>query len=366
MQYYLFYIVGYFTIMKSRFLVVFCCFFFLKIIVAQIPSYYQNIDLSTSADALKVQLSNLIKSTHQNQIAYTSTNSTDTWDVLKNSDSYILDTSKVYLLYGWNDNDSQFENDLTRNKSLSCYDPPCDGLWNREHVYPKSLALPSLITNSPGPGTDAHNLRACDYNTNSWRGNLEYDYGSGNAAPSSSGWYPGDEWRGDVARIIMYMFTRYPSQCPALNVGNGSSLYSNNSDIPDIFLEWNQIDPVSQFEINRNEAIALVQGNRNPFIDNPYLATLIWNGPDAEDRWIDNSINFHSNKNFLIYPNPVLEIIEVMTNYNVEKIILRNSFGKQIKMAYSKKLKVGNISNGIYFLEIFCKEGRLFNKVVKK
>ncbi len=366
MQYYLCYIVGYLTIMKSKFLVVLCCFFFLKIIVAQIPSYYQNIDLSTSADALKVQLSNLITGTHQNQIPYTSTVSIDTWDVLKNSDSYLLDTSKVYLVYGWNDNDSQFENDITRDKALSCHGSPCDGLWNREHVYPKSLAFPNLTTNIPGPGTDAHNLRACDYNTNSWRGNLEYDNGIGNAAPSNSGWYPGDDWRGDVARIIMYMYTRYPTQCPALNVGNGSAIYSNNADIPDIFLEWNQIDSVSQFEISRNEAIYLAQGNRNPFIDNPYLATLIWNGPSAENRWIVNSINFYPNQNCLIYPNPVKDIIEVKTNKKIEKIILRNGYGQQIKVTNSKRLKVEEVPSGIYFLEVFTQEGRSFSKVVKK
>jgi len=40
-------------------------------------------------------------------------------------------------------------------------------------------------------------------------------------------------------------------------------------------MKWNIEDPVSLFEIQRNEIIAEVQGNRNPFIDNPYIATLI-------------------------------------------------------------------------------------------
>ncbi|MGB8704779.1 MAG: endonuclease [Gillisia sp.] len=53
----------------------------------------------------------------------------------------------------------------------------------------------------------------------------------------------------------------------------------------DLFLKWNREDPVSIFEIQRNNVIEGAQGNRNPFIDNPYIATLIWGGTPAENRW---------------------------------------------------------------------------------
>ena len=52
-----------------------------------------------------------------------------------------------------------------------------------------------------------------------------------------------------------------------------------------LFIAWNIADPVSTFEMQRNEVIYAAQGNRNPFIDNPYLATLIWGGSDAENKW---------------------------------------------------------------------------------
>jgi endonuclease I len=52
-----------------------------------------------------------------------------------------------------------------------------------------------------------------------------------------------------------------------------------------MFLEWNAEDPVSAFEMQRQEIIEGAQGNRNPFIDNPYFATLIWDGPEAENLW---------------------------------------------------------------------------------
>ena len=53
----------------------------------------------------------------------------------------------------------------------------------------------------------------------------------------------------------------------------------------DLFLKWNREDPVSDFERQRNEVIEGAQGVRNPFIDNPYLATLIWGGTPAENTW---------------------------------------------------------------------------------
>jgi len=52
-----------------------------------------------------------------------------------------------------------------------------------------------------------------------------------------------------------------------------------------LFLEWNADDPVSAIELNRNNVLENFQGNRNPFIDNPALATIIWGGPEAQDTW---------------------------------------------------------------------------------
>ena len=70
----------------------------------------------------------------------------------------------------------------------------------------------------------------------------------------------------------MYLHLRYDE--PFDDVGNLS-----------LFLQWNVDDPVSAFEDQRNDVIFNAQGNRNPFIDNPFLATKIWGGTAAEDRW---------------------------------------------------------------------------------
>ena len=330
----------------------------IKIFYGQVPAYYQSIDLSLSGQSLKQELSNLITSTHQNLIPYTSSFSIDTWDVIKSSDTYLSDTSKVYLVYGYNDNDAAFENDLSREKSLSCHGSACDGLWNREHVFPKSLANPTLTTNFPGPGTDVHNLRSCDYITNSWRGNLKYSSGNGFAGTSSNGnWYPGDSWKGDVARIIMYMYLRYSTQCLPTNAGDGNAQYAPNGDIPDIFLEWNATDLVSSFEENRNDAIAFFQGNRNPFIDNPYLATLIWDGPNAENKWLGASKQETLIDNYQIAPNPSSNIIKIISTEHISEIIIYNAVGFPVLGSLNNKINIEDLSSGIYLISIKNTQG---------
>ncbi len=87
----------------------------------------------------------------------------------------------------------------------------------------------------------------------------------------------------------MYMYMRYGAVCLPTAVGVGSKEFTED-DMIDLFLQWNVEDPVSDIEIARNEyhentSNYAAQGNRNPFIDNPYLATRIWGGNSAEDRW---------------------------------------------------------------------------------
>jgi endonuclease I len=342
-------------------------FFCSSLSTGQIPSYYQNINLNLTGDQLKNELSSLITTTHQNLIEYTSSNSIDTWDIVKSSDVFALDTSKVLLVYGYNDNDATVENDRTRAKSLSCHTSSCFGLWNREHVFPKSLASPNLVTNFPGAGTDVHNLRACDYSTNASRSNKKFDAGNGNSSSNNQGnWYPGDEWKGDVARIIMYMYLRYPNQCEPTNVGIGTQLFSPNGDMPDVFLNWNSSDPVSEFEETRNNSIANVQGNRNPFIDNPYLATLIWNGPAAEDKWASaNSITDYESGNFELKINPfnneiIIENSDLTTFLYLELI---NMKGQIIKFTRDNILRTQDLDSGVYILKITTKHKSYLRKV---
>ena len=333
--------------------------------IAQMPAYYNSINFNTTPVTLKNQLAYLIADTHTTELPYTSS-LLDTWDVVKQTDEYSNDTSKVLLFYGYNNNDGNSETDYTRDKSLSCHTTSCTGLWNREHVYAKSLANPSLITDFPGPGTDVHNLRSCDGNMNETRSNRLFEDSSGNSHITPSWqWYPGDEWKGDVARIIMYMYLRYPSQCLANNTASSTNIY--HVDMPDIFLEWNAEDPVSPYEQQRNTVLESVQGNRNPFIDNPYLATVIWGGPEAEDTWGTLETYDYKFDEIKVYPTVVEDILYISnTSINEFDYAIYNINGQEVKTRLeSDELNVSELQDGLYLLKMFNSNGVYTFKFIK-
>ena len=334
--------------------------------IAQIPAYYGSIDFNTTPITLKNQLAYLVADTHIFNLPYTA-GTLDTWDVVKQTDEYENDTSKVLLFYGYNDFDGNSQTDYTRSKTLTCHTTSCSGLWNREHVYARSLATPSLTTEFPGSGTDVHNLRACDGDMNETRSNRLFEDSSGNAHITANWqWYPGDEWKGDVARIIMYMYLRYPSQCSANDTAQSSNTY--HADMPDIFLEWNAEDPVTSYEEQRNTVLEGIQGNRNPFIDNPYLATYIWGGPEAEDTWGTLETTDYELYKIKVYPTIVKDILYVSdTSSNKFNYAIYNINGQEVRINLEdNKMDVSYLANGLYILRVY-KDERYYNfKFIKK
>ena len=317
---------------------------------AQIPEYYSSVNFTQDGNALKDDLSTLIINTHTTLIPYTS-GSTDTWDVIHISDLDVTIPNNVILFYGYDDTDNDTFNDRTRAIAYQQGNSPCIGYWNREHVFAKSLANPSLETDFPGPGTDVHNLRAADCQMNSTRNNNYFRDGSGNSFLDED-FYPGDEFKGDVARIILYMYLRYPTQCEPINIGVGDRTYA--SDVPNIFLEWNEEDPVSEFERNRNDVIYSFQGNRNPFIDNPYLATLIWNGPNAEDSWGVLSMSDLDSQTEFIHPTITQDYVYIEgLDLSKDAPKIYNQLGQALEFHLEgNKINISSFSNGVYFIRI--------------
>ena len=256
-------------------------------VFGQAETYYNDVDITKSGQALKDALAVKIIATHTNILTYTP----DVWEACKVTDLDPNNSNDVLLIYGWeNGTDGTIVNDRERDKNNN---GGGQGEWNREHVFARSLGNPNL--GSVGPGADAHNLRPADASMNSSRSNRKFGLGTGNAGnstqsyPGNTAWYPGDEWKGDVARMMMYMYVRYGSVCLPTAVGVGSAT-NTGDDMIDLFLKWNVEDPVSDIEKQRNPfhentANTYAQGNRNPFIDNPYLATRIWGGDSAQDVW---------------------------------------------------------------------------------
>lgn len=105
---------------------------------------------------------------------------------------------------------------------------------------------------------------------------------SGSCGGASNVYEPCDEYKGDFARVYMYMFTMYDDiawRTTESGYGymyDGSAYPSFKPWAAQMLCEWARMDPVSEKEIDRNNAVYGVQGNRNPFIDNPDLFEYIW------------------------------------------------------------------------------------------
>ena len=159
--------------------------------------------------------------------------------------------------------------------------------YNREHSFPKSW-----FNDASPMYTDLFHLYPTDGYVNGMRENYPYGettsatWTSTNGSKVGSCSYSGytetifepiDEYKGDFARTYFYMATRY------YNIFSGwiSPMLSGNNYTTwaiNMLLEWDENDPVSQKEIDRNNAAYDIQNNRNPFIDHPEYVGYIWAG----------------------------------------------------------------------------------------
>ena len=245
--------------------------------IAQPPANYYNAANGLTGDQLKVALHNIIK-------GHTSISYAQIWNAFWSTDN--KGNGVVWDMYsdrpgGTPPYTYQLGMDQCGNYSGEgdCY--------NREHSWPQSW-----FNEQSTPRTDMHHIFATDGYVNGRRSNYPFgevqsaSWTSQNGSKLGSSKTPGysgtvfepiDEYKGDFARALMYMSVRYYSE----DSGWGSSDMTTKSVIKpwaiDLLLRWNDQDPVSQKEIARNNAIYNdYQHNRNPFVDHPEYARMIW------------------------------------------------------------------------------------------
>ena len=157
--------------------------------------------------------------------------------------------------------------------------------WNREHVWPcAKMALEDEIRPSGSTrnhASDLHNLRAACPTVNGYHSDKFYSNTNTSTTmfPNVTSGIDGKhaftgDFRGDVARIMFYMYTRYEGLELTDNLTSADNTSMGELSL---FIEWNQLDPVDNFEIQRNDRIYCYQGNRNPFIDYPNLVDNLFN-----------------------------------------------------------------------------------------
>ena len=255
-------------------LLVFClftCVFNFNATLAAGTEYYSGINENLTGNSLKKSLRDLITTTHKYKSSYDDCKNPK---IVEKTDGDPNKSGNIIL----------FWSELSVSSAWASGDT-----WNREHVWPKSKAW----YETSGAGSDLHHIRPSDNRVNTVHSNDCYGVVSGSNYVVTSAAYnsvttkcksgnslfePGDSKKGDTARIIFYLLTRY-SEADNYSVTNVATSM-------DMLLEWNEMDPVDELEIRRNEAVYDIQGNRNPFIDNSDYANMIWDDnyiPDNED-----------------------------------------------------------------------------------
>lgn len=173
---------------------------------------------------------------------------------------------------------------------------------NREHSFPKSwwggsTTLPAY--------TDLNHLYPSESKANTAKNNyplgivdvVEFDNGlskvglpvAGQGGGCTKVFEPADEYKGDFARTYFYMVTCYQDVTWKYTYMAQNGTYPSLSKwAQDLLLDWHRADPVSQKEIDRNEAVYQQQGNRNPFIDLPELAEYIWGNKRGQAFSLDD------------------------------------------------------------------------------
>ena len=153
--------------------------------------------------------------------------------------------------------------------------------WNREHVWPNSKSNGGSESNTRRE-TDIMMLRPTQKDENGDRSNKAYGASSSYYNPNSEsgGVY---DLRGDVARIVLYVYVRWGGDATyhdgALNFMWGSSGVIESKDV---LIEWMEADPVDTWEMGRNDSTEAILGTRNVFVDYPELAFALFdaNIPD--------------------------------------------------------------------------------------
>ena len=295
---------------------------------ASLPTYYKDIN-GKSGKSLFDTLHVVTKK------GFTSLDYAYLWTAYQYSD--LRDNGKVWDMYSdcdWTYSTSQ----------CGTYSDECD-CYNREHSIPKSWFGGSQSQDTPG--TDIFHVVPTDGYVNGRRSNYAYGevnsvtytfdgaklgtaksitIANGNTIAGIEGtsittsgtvFEPRDEYKGDFARGYLGTMIRWAGDYQTFNSSEGATIFSDTYTVDGNFgltpygvallMKWHRQDPVSQKEIDRNNGIQQTQGNRNPFIDYPYLAEYIWGEKAGETLDLSKLITAYDSRFVLGQSNGSLE-----------------------------------------------------------
>ena len=326
---------------------------------AQIPAGYYDSANGLSGWTLKTALYNIIK--NHNAQSYTpgvwnafQTTDIKTGNIIWDMYSDIPSGTPAYTYtYGTDQCGSS-------NSEGDCY--------NREHSMPASW-----FNDGTPMYSDLFILYPTDGYVNNKRSNYPFGEVNSPSWTSTNGSklgpcsYPGytgtvfeprDDFKGDFARTYFYIATRYENviagwasnstEATATLAGNNTTTFKTWA--LNMLYQWHIDDPVSAKEIARNNAVYLIQNNRNPYIDHPEWVATVW--------FPSTGIETVNPEMISIGPNPANDYIKVNfpATFTFEKLYVVDVTGRclinQFKPENGQQLDVSKLSKGIYFLKI--------------
>lgn len=287
------------TITKSAVMKRFFAVFLLALslcfhVKAQVPAGYYNDAIGLSGRALHEALARIITEGHQ-VVGYD-----ELWDYFPLTDPAAEDSSLINDMYSL----CRFQPDQYGDGE-GCFADSCI-CFQREHTFCQSW----FGYRADAPFSDIHHIHPVDGGINGSRSNYPYGevdisqpfrrfnntslrgYNATSSDYTGIVYEPIDEYKGDIARMLFYMTTRYLLDDDGFSheyeMTDGSQL---RPWALQMLLRWNVLDPVSEKEIRRNNVIYdQIQHNRNPFIDHPELADLIWTSDSLTSAFSENYV----------------------------------------------------------------------------
>ena len=232
--------------------------------------------------------------------------------------------------------------------------------YNREHMIPQSV-----FSKKAPMVSDAHHITPTDGKVNGLRSNFPHGIvntaskvtqnggklgSSGISGYSGTVFEPIDEFKGDIARIYFYFVTRYENTVSSYpyDAFNSTSFPALNPAFIELFAQWHKQDPVSAFEIQRNNAIYATQKNRNPYIDHPEYVTAIWSAYLSNE---ENTLSFDTS----VYPNPTEGKFTITCKeFGKYEIEILSIVGQKIATQTfdGNETSIDNLPKGVYLVKI--------------
>jgi hypothetical protein len=247
--------------------------------------------------------------------------------------------------------------------------------YSREHTFSHSW-MPTFPCDSPEKPeyNDQHNLWPTNLQqANTPRsnlplmdidGNVVFTYLEGRVGYSGNQlvYEPRPEQKGNAARSIFYMATCYNGVS-----GNNWQLPVNQSQ--ESLKTWHFNDLPDNYEIARHEYVAVLQGNRNPFIDSAYFACHI-NFANMSYLQCDMGLTEKLDNNFSVFPVPASQTLYAQVNgIDILAYQIQDIQGRQVGAAQNLKLPVltlpiSEFKAGVYFLTVDTQYGQVKREFV--